>query len=274
MPTHVLKTSHVTGPESFRERLQAELAARCNRNPRYSLRAFAGFLAVDHATLSQLMRGKRALTPSMIRRLGGRIGLSTDEIERHVSLEKDLESVAAGSKQFMSLAAEAASALLDGHAFAILELMRLREFRPDVGWIERMLGISADAINIALQHLIRLGFLEMRTADTWVDLTGGAVLHEEQFNILALERVLSRSRELQQRSALVAPEAPRFHGSLTLAVGAAERAKMIAAAEQLLRLLSSDAAAHPEQQGREQLYQFEIHCFPISSDIGPTNPER
>ena len=56
-----------TARESFRERLQRELAQRCARNPRYSLRGFANFLGVDHATLSQLLRGKRAVTPASIR---------------------------------------------------------------------------------------------------------------------------------------------------------------------------------------------------------------
>src|SRR3954469_19873135 len=69
--------------ESFRERLQRELAARCSRNPRYSLRGFANFLGIDHATLSQILRGKPAVTPAPGRKLGARIGLDLSEIERH-----------------------------------------------------------------------------------------------------------------------------------------------------------------------------------------------
>ena len=59
MSAHLL--SHRAPPQagSFRERLQAELAQRCGRNARYSLRAFANFLETDHASLSQLLRGTR-----------------------------------------------------------------------------------------------------------------------------------------------------------------------------------------------------------------------
>ncbi|HLN29547.1 MAG TPA: hypothetical protein VK395_17495 [Gemmataceae bacterium] len=52
-----------TASSTFRLYLQAELGRRCAGNAQYSLRAFAKFLAIDHATLSQLLRGKRRCTP-------------------------------------------------------------------------------------------------------------------------------------------------------------------------------------------------------------------
>ncbi len=42
----------------FRDLLSAELARRCRRNSRYSLRAFAKALVVDVATLSRVLAGK------------------------------------------------------------------------------------------------------------------------------------------------------------------------------------------------------------------------
>src|SRR3954469_9027727 len=74
--------------ESFRERLQRELATRCGRNARYSLRGFANFLGVDHASLSQILRGKRVVTPSTIRRLGGRIGLAAADIDAYIAAQR------------------------------------------------------------------------------------------------------------------------------------------------------------------------------------------
>lgn len=55
---------------SFREVLQEELIRRRARNPRYSLRAFARALALDHSSLSQLLRGRRRVTTRAIRRIG------------------------------------------------------------------------------------------------------------------------------------------------------------------------------------------------------------
>ena len=239
--------------ERFRERLQAELAARCARNPRYSLRGFANFLGVDHATLSQVLRGKRAVTPATIRRLGERIGLDRDELERYAATERRPRTVR--DRRL----AEDAAASLEWHAYAILELMRLREFRPDIGWIERVLGVSADEIHVALQHLTRLGFLRMKSRDEWQDLTGGALLRQEQFTLAALQRLLERSNRLQAQSAVNAPSEPRLHGAVTVAVTAAELARVLALAEDFLREVSEGAS-----DAGEQLYQLEIHCYPVS----------
>jgi transcriptional regulator with XRE-family HTH domain len=64
----------------FRHFLQAELGRRCARNPQYSLRAIANYLAIDHATISQMLRGKRPLTARAISRLGTRLGLDLRDV--------------------------------------------------------------------------------------------------------------------------------------------------------------------------------------------------
>jgi transcriptional regulator with XRE-family HTH domain len=250
MATHLMTSKPATG--SFRQRLQEELAARCGRNPRYSLRAFANFLGIDHASLSQLMRGKRAMSEPTIRRLGSRIGLLADDIERYIATR---ETEPASN----ALAADVAAVLKQGPAFAILELMRLREFRPDVRWIARMLGVDGDDVNIALQHLLRLGVLQMESASQWRDLTNGALHHEEEFTQLALERLLARAQELQRASVANAPDAVRLHGSATLAVAAADVPRLMALAEALL----NDARACGSASG-DQLYHIEIHCLPLN----------
>jgi len=278
MSAHVISTVPPPANDRFRDRLQRELAARCGRNPRYSLRGYANFLGVDHATLSQILRGKRAVTPATIRRLGARIGLDQAEIDRYIANEAGAPERDAVPVEIRTLADDAARVFADWHPFAILELIRLQEFRPDVGWIERVLGIPGDAVQIALQHLVRLGFLRFETADRWVDLTGGAVRHEEDFTLLSLERLLARSRSLQAASAAIAPGDPRFHATTTIAVGAQDVATLVRLAERLLR--EAGATVRGAGHAATQLYQLEVHCFPISAaaseaDPNPNpNPER
>jgi uncharacterized protein (TIGR02147 family) len=264
MSAHVIQTKSPSAPDHFRDRLQEELAARCGRNPRYSLRAFANFLAIDHATLSQILRGKRAVTPATVRKLGARIGLTESDIERYAQIATNKQEPT-DATQYRDLAEDAARVFSNWHAFAILELMRLKEFRPDVGWIERVLGISADEIQVALQHLIRLNFLNMESPGKWVDLTQGAILREEEFTMLSLERLIARSQALQTASARNASDSPRFHGAATVAVNAADLARLIQLAEKLLRDVNAGIAQRPGDHTAEQLYHLEVHCFPIST---------
>ena len=263
MSGHVISTKLVQAGESFRARLRRELAARCGRNPRYSLRAFANFLDTDHASLSQMMRGTRTCTPPSIRRFGARIGLTAEEIAVYVAkaeAERQYDVIADDNR---TLADDAAKVLGSWTAFAILELMRLKEFRPDVRWISRVLGVEVDEVQITLQHLLRLGFLQMKSADEWVDLTGGAIYREDQFTLMVMERLARRSLDAQLASARNAPAAPRVHGSLTLAVNEEELAQLILAAEHMLATIGAKKNQAPRSS---HLYHFEVHCYPISAD--------
>lgn len=257
MPTHLLTSAPQCAHQSFRERLQAELAARCERNPRYSLRAYANFLAVDHATLSQLLRGKRSMTAPTIRRLGQRIGLTEDVIGQYLASANAPE---AGGAEVRALADDAAQVLGQWHAFAILELMRLREFRPDVRWIARMLGVDGNDVQVALQQLLRLQFLRMESATCWRDLTGGAIHREQDFTLLALERLAARSRELQLASARNAPQASRAHGAATIALTEQDLPRLMALVARFL----ADVQACAVSDGGDRLYHVDVHCLPLS----------
>ena len=93
---------------------------------------FAKYLAIDHATLSQLLRGKRALTARAIMRLGSRLGLDRATIDRYVAheayrgREAGLEAAASEVQQLVS---DAANIVSDWYHHAILELTHLSTSR-------------------------------------------------------------------------------------------------------------------------------------------------
>lgn len=124
----------------LRQTLIAEFDQRRRRNSRYSLRAFARDLGTDHATLSQLLRGRRILSPRLVRQFGRCLHLSdadiADTCEQH-------------------------------HADAILRLARLASFRPNSRWIATRTGLSLDAVNAALARLLHQRQLVMQSADRW-----------------------------------------------------------------------------------------------------------
>ena len=123
-----------------RDALQNEFDRRRANNPRYSLRAFARFVGTDHATLSQILRGVRRLTPSMIRRLGPRVQISPADVE-----------------------AEAAAAN-DAMVLAVIDRI---SFRPDCRWIATMTGLSLDEVNISLHRLLYRREMVMQAQNEW-----------------------------------------------------------------------------------------------------------
>ena len=124
----------------FRTLLQTLFMQRRSINRRYSLRSLARTLRIDHATLSQLLRGERRVTARTIRILGPRLGLTADQIQRCRALE---------------------------HEAAILAALGDERFRPDSRWLAVTLNIPLDDVNIALQSLLRKRRLVMSSRYSW-----------------------------------------------------------------------------------------------------------
>jgi hypothetical protein len=135
----------------LRQLLVSELARRQYDNARYSLRAYARDLGTDHATLSQVLRGRRVLSPRLARQFGRKLRLPEPAIAEACELH---------------------------HAEALLRLAKLRAFRCDSRWIATRTGLPLDAVNRALHRLIFDRRLIMAARDRWIFPT----IHHDQPN--------------------------------------------------------------------------------------------
>jgi uncharacterized protein (TIGR02147 family) len=264
-----VKTRLLGGPPaptpetSFRLFLQAELARRCAENPRYSLRALAKKLGVDHSTLSQHLRCRRPLTAPAIARLGRRLGLADEAISRYQANERLFAAPAGGAEsRTAQLARDAAEVLSDLHHAAILELVRLGDFRPDTRWIARVLDLPPDQVNVALQRLLRLGLLEMAERRRWLDRSGAATVVLEGFGQRVVERLSEQVRALAAAAARANPRAPRHLSSTTVALDPRRLSEALARIEELRRQFLSWLESHDE---RGDVYQLEIGFFSLTT---------
>lgn len=251
---------------TFRARLQAELARRCADNPRYSLRALALDLEIDHASLSQLLRGRRALTETMLQRLGTKLGLDAGEVETFVLRER-LAGARGGDAtvlELQTLSRYAAAVVTEWEHLALLELTHVRDFRPDVGWIARVLGITTDQVTLALNRLLHLGLLVMEDERTWRDVSGPTVFRHGAADATAFGRATARAL-VERMHALAPPPArddlPQEHASTTLAVSS----KRIPEALERLRVARAEIAALLEAgEERDEVYRLELRLYPIT----------
>lgn len=255
-------------PPSFRERLRAELVRRCDANPQYSLRAFALDLGIDHATLSQFLRGRRNITAATIERLGPALGLDADEIASAARREKAApvaETEDATVLELRTLSQYAAAVVTEWEHYAILELTHVRGFRPDIGWIARVLGITTDAATLAVNRLLYLGMLSMEDERTWVDHSGDVVAltstQPHAFHAAALHALSLRLAALAPAQGAQGGTLPQDHGATTLAVSVRRLPEAIerlhALRRELVLLLESD-------EPRDEVYRLETHLFPVT----------
>lgn len=158
LQTNVLKIN-------FRLWLQMELAERCKRNPRYSLRSFAALIEVEPSAVSQIISGKRNASTKVITRICNKLSVSPAQMNvflkecksKHVEAASDQAEV-----DFMLMAEDAFACTSNWYHAAILELTFTIDFEYDVQWISKTLSITVTETKIAIERLLRLGFLEIR----------------------------------------------------------------------------------------------------------------
>jgi uncharacterized protein (TIGR02147 family) len=256
---------------SFRLFLQQELARRCSRNSQYSLRSFALQLDKDHSTLSQLLRGKRPMTEKTIEQIGSKLGLERDLIDSFIAREKlagPHDAPLAEVNEFaQQLTQDTAELVSNVYHYAILELLRLAEFRPDSRWIARVLGITTDEVNVALNRLIRLGLLSMEAIDRWADKSGDTTASFDEFTGIAIERLSEQVRRLFMTALHQRPHEHRSHSSTTMAVNTKQ---LPGALELIARFRRELAESLGSGEACDEVYQLEISLFPISN----INPEK
>lgn len=246
----------------FRDFLYQELRRRQGANPRYSLRAFALHLGIDHSTLSQLLRARRTLTPEMLERLGARLGLERDAIATYVAHEaRRISAPGPQSREVRRLTADTANLVADWYHWAILELVRLRDFVPDSRWIARVLGLGVDEVNVAVSRLLHLGLLEMAAPDRWTDRSGDTATSYEDFTRAAVQRLWEQVRDLSATSLAAVPPQLREHSATTIAVRTDQIPEALARLARFRAELLAWLDAEPE---RNDVYRLELGFFPVT----------
>lgn len=242
----------------FKDFLKRELSQRCEQNPAYSLRAFAKQLGVSHTSLSQVLSGKRPLTSKAQKQMALALNVSIEQfvkfkIPKTIKFEERFEPLDIDKFEFLS----------DWYHDAILELTRLRCFKPDPKWIARVLDVNVNQINIAVERLIKLGLLKVEKTGEWKDLSiNNTNNHVGEFTNSALKKyqkdILSKSTQALD----VLPRDQRDHTSLMLNFSGAN----MKAAKDMIKKFRTEfsAAAQNSEQVADDIYTLQISFFPIS----------
>jgi uncharacterized protein (TIGR02147 family) len=248
-------------PPDLRATLRDVLAKRCARNPRYSLRAFAKSLGTDHSTLSQVLRGRRALGVRTIERVSARLGFSVEQCQAFIVAERERRRNPDDSQRHVRrLGRDITILLSDWRHFAILELTRLESFQTDSRWLARVLGCTVDEINIAVQRLIRFGLLEMTNTSRWTTRAPSLSLSFADFiDAIASQLVdLSMSDASGNRRDL----RPRDRSTTTLAV---DSRRVNAAIEIMERCRSDVTKMLSAGDQQDDVYRLEISLIPVTT---------
>lgn len=252
---NLVKETRQTG--DFKLYLQQELVERCRKNPRYSLRAFAKSLGVAPSALSDMLNGKRTITPASIERLGLALGLSLKDIE---SFKKHKASKTnATSLQFQQMTLDNFALISDWYHYAILELIKVQDFEPSVAWVAKALGINKAEAKAAVERLRRLELIEERNGK-WIDVSEGFTTNIEPGLTSSASKKLQKQILQQSIEALVEiPLELRNHTSMTMACDPADMPEAVKRITAFRRELCEFLERNKKPK---EVYQLSISLFP------------
>lgn len=241
---------------------------RKGRNPSYSTRAFARDLGISHAYACLLLTGKRKVPAKQAARLAALLKLDAIQSERflaavRVSLVGQVEanfSSSTRNPQFMELELDRFQTIQSWYHAALLDLVAMKNFQPDVKWIAKQLGIGAMEVRDAADRLERLGLLD-RSGKRWTKTQAKLVFPTQKPDAAVRQfhgQMIDRAKA-QLSKTKPAQFAAREISGMTMSL----RKDRIEEAKRRIRQFQRDLAEFVCEGDPDGLYQLNVQFFSL-----------
>lgn len=259
-----IRTQLVNEQKSFRYQLIQLFATHKERNPNFSLRAFARRLDVESSYLSKILRGTRPVNKTLVKKIGRRLNWPDERIKRQIREDESIIARnARSSAPYKKVSKEAFATIEDWRHYAILELMKLNDFQPSTQWLGKALGMKSSEVDPYLSRLVKAGLLEINENGEWHDLSSGNCTHvlrqseyseahvRSQLNLLEMSADALRTRSLRERD----------HSSMMMATN---KAKITEAKKRIAKFRRELSTFLEKSSNKNAVFQLTIGLFPIS----------
>lgn len=238
--------------------LQRELAKRCEKNPKYSLRAFARELGISHAFLSMVLSGKRSLPSKAATKIAENLKLLPGEKKfflENLDFTKNTPTVHGTidlDKFFL---------ISNWYHYAILSLLEVKKAKFKAGWIAKRLNISVEDAQDAMDRLVRLGLIKQQ-GQRWKQ-TGLPLRFENKISTYATRKYHKQVLTKAIHSLETDPMSTRDFSGNTLAIDP----KVLPFAIEKIRKFRRQLAKQLEAMAPStRVYNLMIQLFPVSTE--------
>lgn len=237
-------------PEEARLILSREYRARCSRNPRYSLRAFARSLGVSHSLLSVTMAGKREVSPKLA-----------------MLVARNSEMAPNGPEAFHSMSTTDFEGISTWVHYAILSLLELPGVRLTPENISRRLAISSVEASQACRDLVSGGFIVKRLGK-WRPSRTRLTLNNAQSTV-ASRRFIRGFLKKAEDSMDHEPFESRNLTTITFCMRERDLPYAARRIQSFRRSLSQELE---EREGPDRVYTLAVQLFPLSQPSNRRSP--
>lgn len=242
------------------EKIKSELDRRQKVNPRYSLRAFARHLDISPAQLSQVLSGRRPLTPALANKISERLDLSPIEQKEFIS-STVLAKLNDGQIPWKPMDEDRFQLIADWKHCAVLSLTKLRGARGDAGWIAMRLGLTYAEAREVLERLRRVGLIpedpnDFRQIDEAIHVLTNAPSN-------AVRRMHRQVLDLSQQRLEEVPYERRDYSSMFVSVRESDLPKL---RERILKF-QEEIAAEAERAPGSDVFVLACQLFPVTKEV-------
>lgn len=221
------------------------------------MRAFAKFLDLDQSLLSKIMRGERKISKQVAIKVGPKLGLKPTEIENSIGKSSAINC-------FSPLENDEFSSISDWYHFAIIELSKTKNFKPDAVRIAKRLGIHTVEVRAAIERLQRLGLVRFENG-TW-SLNSANNSWSNNQSTTEARRILQRSLLEKSLDAIeTIPFELRDNGSLTVAIN---KNRLPEFKEKLKQIRQELGTFFQADSSFDEVYQLTLSFFPLTKNSG------
>lgn len=245
------------------EMLRQEYLGRLRKNQKYSLRAFAKSIGLPSGRLSEILAKKRPLSERLATQVASNLPWQPDKVRTFLegvrkphfgtpreSMGEHLFSKALADDEFKLIA--------EWHHFAILSLIKTRDFSKEPRWIARRLGISTVQVRSALERLMRLDLIR-EEAHTYVRTQKGITTTHD-----VPSSAIRQSHKHGLEQAILALETLEVgERDMSTAMFVMRREKMQRAKE-LIREFRRNLSSLLEDELGDEVYKLSIQFHPIT----------
>lgn len=252
----------------FQDILNQKLKERRLKNSRYSMRAFAKSLDMDAGLLSKYLNGKREVPVQFMEQHGESLGIESSNLSKIEKERKDKEIIKSfrlktPKADYSSINEIHRDVIQNWQYYALLELMKVGEFKPCHKWISKELHITGARAKKLVSELVSAKYLQVNEDGSWIDLTQGSsthVLSDEEINMANKE---SQRRILDLAKGAIDEITPEFREQSSMMM--ATNKEKILKAKVLIRDFRRKLCDFLEDTNEyDSIYQLSLSLFPLT----------
>lgn len=248
--------------------LEQEFVKRKAKNKSYSLRSYAKNLGVSPAVLSQILSGKKTLTPKVMSIIGPNLNLEENYLEKLVSKQVDEKKSRhvknLNKEQMKIIKMETFSVISDWYHYAILELMNLDYYEMNPVWIAKKISISESEAAKAIENLLSVRLLEYNEEGNLIFTDSFTVIDDYQFSSVAMRERQKQILKLSAEKIDKIDISKRDHGSITMTIDEDLLPVIKEKIREFRRTLGNYIAKNSKKSSH--VYEIQMSCFPLTND--------